>query len=108
MDGAQPPDEDKAEQWTREHLEEWLDTPCPFVKTQGRTWRQMGENHGAKIEIRGRQCVPRAYLHSLESWDACKVWQRMKAKVALEVCQNGNANARHLAGVSGDSGGDFC
>jgi hypothetical protein len=91
------PAEEIAERWTREHLAEWLDSPCPYAKAQGRTWRELAENQGDKIAMKGKGLQPpRAYLHALENWDTCKVWQRMKARVALEVGKNGNG----IAGVA--------
>ncbi len=64
----------------------WLDLPCPFRKANGRTWRQMGENAGDKIPMNGRgPQVPRAYLHSIESWDEAKMESRLKSKIALEI-----------------------
>ncbi len=62
---ATEPDEQTAERWAREHLAEWLDAPCTFVKAQGRTWRQLAENKGDKITINGKASPPRAYLHTL-------------------------------------------
>lgn len=90
---ADQPSEEIAEQWARENQAQWLDSPCPYVKAQGRTWRQLAENQGDKIAVKGRPCQPRAYLHSLAGWNDCKVWQRMKARVALELCKNGNGVA---------------
>jgi outer membrane biosynthesis protein TonB len=85
------PAEEIAELWIREHLAEWLDAPCPYVKAQGRTWRELAENQGEKIAMKGKGFQPpRAYLHALESWTSGKIWQRMKARVALEVGKNGN------------------
>jgi hypothetical protein len=64
----------------------WLDLPCPFKKAGGRTWRQMGENYGDKIPMNGRGAqVPRAYLHSIESWQEAKLETRLKSKIALEI-----------------------
>ena len=88
---AQQPNEEIAERWARENLAEWLDSPCPFVKAQGRTWRELAENKGDKVMVNGKPSLPRAYLHALESWANGKVWQRMKARVSLEVCKNGNS-----------------
>ncbi len=88
--GATPPDEQLAEKWTRDNLAAWLDTPCQFAKAQGRTWRQLAENQGDKIEIKGKPCQPRAFLHALESWQSCQVWARMKARVALAVIESPN------------------
>lgn len=82
---AKPVDEEKAEKWIRENLEQWLDQPCPFKKAQGRTWRQMAQNAGEKILIKGKPLPPRAYLHTIEGWAACNVWARLKAKVSLEI-----------------------
>ncbi len=82
---AKPVDEEKAEQWIRENLQQWLDNPCPFQKAGGRTWRQLAQNEGAKVPIKGKECPPRAYLHTIERWAACSVWTRLKAKVALEI-----------------------
>jgi hypothetical protein len=81
------PNEEKAEQWVRENLTEWLDMPCPFAKAQGRTWRELAENQGTKIVMNGRSFPPRAYLHALENWNTCKMWQKIKARIALEVCK---------------------
>jgi hypothetical protein len=86
------PSREKAEQWAREHLAEWIDQPCSFAKAQGRTWRELAENFGERILIKGKQSPPRAYLHVLENWEDCKVWARMKAKVALEVVPSKNGN----------------
>ena len=81
----QPPDEAKAEKWVREHLAEWINEQCPFKKANGRTWRELAENKGEKIEVNGKLSQPRAYLHAIESWNTANTWARMKAKVALEV-----------------------
>ncbi|MEK7700352.1 MAG: hypothetical protein AAB332_08090 [Planctomycetota bacterium] len=88
--GATQPNEQMAEKWTRDNLAQWLDTPCQFAKAQGRTWRQLAENQGDKIEISGKPCQPRAYLHALESWQSCQVWARMKARVTLAVIESKN------------------
>lgn len=86
------PDEEKAEQWVRENIAQWLDVPCPFGKAGKRTWKQLAQNEGEKIVVRGSAAVPRAYLHSLASWPECNVWSKLKAKVALEIGKNGNGN----------------
>jgi len=83
---AEKPQEETAEKWARENTEKWLDEPCQYGKAKGRTWRQLAENQGGKIEIKGVPSLPRAYLHAIESWHQCEsVWAKMKAKVALEV-----------------------
>jgi len=83
---AEQPQEETAEKWARENAEKWLDEPCQYGKAKGRTWRQLAENQGTKIEIKGVPSLPRAYLHAIESWHQCEsVWAKMKAKVALEV-----------------------
>lgn len=88
---GQEVDEEKAEKWLLENLPEWIDQTCPFRLATGRTWRQLGENKGDKIAMNGRGLQqPRAYLHALESWQSCKPWARLKAKVALEIGKNGN------------------
>lgn len=82
----QQPDEETAEKWLRENLGKWLDQPCTYGKASGRTWRDLAENRGAKISLKGIESQPRAYLHALENWHNCEsVWAKMKAKVALEV-----------------------
>jgi hypothetical protein len=84
------PDEQKAEKWARENIHEWLDEPCRFVKAGGRTWRQLAGNVGDKIAMNGKgEQSPRAYLHAIEGWKACKICSRVKAKVALHVVSNG-------------------
>ena len=88
--GATQPNEQMAEKWTRDNLATWLDTPCQFGKAQGRTWRQLAENQGDKIEIKNKPCQPRAFLHALESWQSCQVWARMKARVTLAVIESKN------------------
>ena len=89
-ENAKPIDEEKAEKWLKENLHEWLDQFCPFKQANNRTWRQLGENKGEKITMNGKgPQQPRAYLHALESWQNCKPWARLKAKVALEICKNG-------------------
>jgi hypothetical protein len=93
------PSEETAEKWAREHLADWLDQPCQFAKAQGRTWRQLGENLGERINLKGKPCLPRAYLHALENWDACKVWQRMQARVVLAVIESKNGKHGPLAEV---------
>ena len=66
----------------------WLDEPCPFRKTGGRTWRQVASNFGDKIPMNGRgPQVPRAYLHSIENWAEAGQTIRLKAKLALEICK---------------------
>ena len=84
------PDEEKAEKWVRENLLTWLDQPCPFAKAQGRSWKQLSKNEGERIVIKGKLMPPRAYLHTLERWDGCHAWAKLKAKVALEFGKNGN------------------
>lgn len=91
---ANGPDQQK-EKWVWDHMSEWLDMPCPFGKADKRTWRQLAHNEGEKIVLKGKPAVPRAYLHSLETWQECNVWSRLKAKVALEYCKNGNGNGIH-------------
>jgi hypothetical protein len=95
------PDEQKAEQWARENLEQWIDQACPFRKAQGRTWRELAENKGDKIDVNGRLSSPRAYLHALTSWRDCKVWQRTKAKVALDVVKIVNVKSTHSEAIAG-------
>ena len=87
---ANQPDEEKAEKWVRENLLAWLDQPCPFAKAGGRSWKQLSKNEGEKIVIKGKPMPPRAYLHTLENWNECKAWSKLKAKVALEFGKNGN------------------
>lgn len=92
-ENKQEVDEEKAEKWLRDNLAEWLDQPCPFKQAGGRTWRQLGKNEGEKIAMNGKgQQAPRAYLHALESWQSCKPWPRLKAKVALDMGKNGTGN----------------
>ena len=93
----QPPDEGKAEKWARENLEQWLDRPCRFEKATGRTWRELGENKGDKIEVNGKLSAPRAYLHAIEGWANGDVWMKIKAKIALEITKS----ERHLEAISG-------
>lgn len=82
----QQPEEQTAEKWLRENLDKWLDQPCTYGKALGRSWRELAENRGAKISLKGIESMPRAYLHALENWQKCEsVWARMKARVALEV-----------------------
>jgi len=82
----QQPDEETAEKWLKENLDKWLDQPCTYGKAMGRSWRDLAENKGAKISLKGIESQPRAYLHALENWHNCEsVWAKMKAKVALEV-----------------------
>ena len=93
----QPPDEAKAEKWAREHLAEWINERCQFQRAGGRTWRELGENKGEKIEVSGKLSQPRAYLHAIESWPNGQVWAKIKAKVALEICKN----EKHLDALAG-------
>ncbi len=95
----QKPDEEKAEKWVRENLEKWLDQPCPYGKAMGRSWRELAENRGAKISLKGMESQPRAYLHALENWQQCEsVWSKVKAKVALEVVgKDGQGSYRYTA-----------
>jgi len=86
------PDAEKAERWVRENLEKWLELPCNFAKAQGRTWKELSTNQGAKIVVKGKEADPRAYLHALQSWETCNMWERMKAKVALEFGKNGSGS----------------
>lgn len=100
VDTAVEPDAETAEKWAWNNMDQWLDEPAPFAKAAGRTWRQLGQNVGSKIDVKGKPAPPRAYLHSIETWQSCKVWHRTKAKVALLVCKNGNdATPKHLAGI---------
>jgi len=95
----QKPDEEKAEKWVRENLEKWLDQPCPYGKAMGRSWRELAENKGAKISLKGMESQPRAYLHALENWQKCEsVWSKVKARVALEVVgKDGQGSYRYTA-----------
>ena len=93
----QPPDEGKAEKWVRENLTRWLDEPCRLRKATGRTWRELGENKGEKIEVNSKLSPPRAYLHAIESWANGDVWMKIKAKIALEITKS----ERHLEAISG-------
>ena len=95
----QQPDEEKAEKWVRENLEKWLDQPCPYGKAMGRSWRELAENRGAKISLKGMESQPRAYLHALENWQQCEsVWSKVKARVALEVVgKDGQGSYRYTA-----------
>ena len=95
----QKPDEEKAEKWARENLQVWLDQPCPYGKAMGRSWRELAENRGAKISLKGMESQPRAYLHALENWQQCEsVWSKVKARVALEVVsKEGQGSYRYTA-----------
>jgi len=95
----QKPDEEKAEKWVRENLQVWLDQPCPYSKAMGRSWRELAENRGAKISLKGMESQPRAYLHALENWQQCgSVWSKVKARVALEVVgKDGQGSYRYTA-----------
>lgn len=84
------PELEKANKWVRDHLSEWIDQPCSFLKSQGRTWRELAENKGEKVSMKGKQMPPRAYLHALENWKECNVWARLKAKITLEVVPSKN------------------
>lgn len=86
----EPSDPEKAEKWVKDNLTEWLDTKVPFGKAGGRTWRQLAQNQGDKIPVKGKDAAPRAYLHALETWPECNLWARLKAKAALEYGKNGN------------------
>ncbi len=87
------PDEQTAEKWLRENIEKWLDQPCPFKRANSRSWRELAENQGAKISINGKGMQPtRAYLHAIENWKECKVWPRMKARVALNFVKTPSRN----------------
>ena len=100
---ADQPDEVKAEKWARENLEVWLDQPCPYGKAQGRTWRDLAANKGEKINLKGIESMPRAYLHAIENWQDCEsVWKKMKAKIALEVVETkGHSHYSHQAEIGG-------
>ena len=75
------------EAWLRQDPA-WLDESCPFQKATGRTWRQLAENQGGKIPMNGKGAqVPRAYLHSIENWTKAYQPNRLKAKLALELCK---------------------
>lgn len=103
-EGKKPdqPDEEKAEKWIRENLDKWLDERCPYKKAQGRSWRDLAANRGAKISLKGNDSMPRAYLHAIESWAQCEsVWSRMKAKVALEVVNKTTSEFSYCRAVGG-------
>lgn len=97
VEESDEPDQQTAEKWVCNNLNEWLDQPAPFAKATGRTWRQLGQNVGNKIEVKGKSVQPRAYLHSIETWQSCNVWFRVKAKVALQICKNSKATPSHYA-----------
>jgi hypothetical protein len=99
-------DEEKAERWVRENMATWLDQPCPFRNAEGRSWRKLAQNEGERITMNGKGSqVPRAYLHAIESWQACSVWNRLKAKVALEAAKNGNGGVASHYGHPVEIGG---
>jgi hypothetical protein len=90
---ANQPDQEKALEWAKQNLEVWLDQPCKFGKATDRTWRQLAQNFGDKIVIKGKPSQPRAYLHVIENWKDCNVWERVKAQTALQFVKNGNGVA---------------
>ena len=73
-------DEEKAERWARNNTDKWLDSSC----RAGRTWRELATNFGDMVSIRGRLQKPRSHLHIIMKTDK-SAWNRMKAKVALEM-----------------------
>jgi len=70
----------------RENLEKWLDNDSRLEKGKGRTWKELAQNVGEQIHIKNQGMKsPRAYLHTIESFENLSAWIRMKAKVALEI-----------------------
>ena len=52
---------------------------------------ELSENKGEKIRMNGKgEQIPRVYLHALESWKDCSVWNRIKARLALEFGKAGS------------------
>lgn len=90
---ANQPDPEKALEWAKNNLEVWLDQPCKFSKAADRTWRQLAQNFGERIVIKGKPSQPRAYLHVIENWKECNIWERVKAQIALQFVKNGNGVA---------------
>ena len=89
-------DETKGEAWVRNNVGKWFNEVCPFRQANGRTWKQLAENFGEKIAMKDKgQQSPRAYLHALESWEECKGWARIKAKVALEIVPSSKKWGNH-------------
>ena len=78
-------DEEKAEKWARNNKHKWLDSSC----RAGRTWRELATNVGDMVSIRGRLQKPRSHLHIIMKTDKSP-WNRMKAKVALEMFPSEN------------------
>ena len=76
--------EERAEKWVRDNIDEWFDNPCQLERAAERSWRELACNEGDKILIKGHLQPPRAYLHVIESTNK-SAWNRMKAKVALEL-----------------------
>jgi len=84
-------DEERAERWVRNNIEEWLDKPSRLKKAPRRTWRDLAENRGDKILIKNREQCPRAYLHVIENGNGdVSTWAKMKAKVVLEITKEGD------------------
>lgn len=87
---AQIGNEDKAEFWARNNTEKWLDKNC----RAGRSWRELATNIGEQVCIRGKMQKPRSHLHIIMKTDK-SAWNRMKAKVALDMFPSENQYANH-------------
>ena len=93
-------DEDKAERWARNNTDKWLDSSC----CAGRTWRELATNVGDMVSIRGRLQKPRSHLHIIMKTDK-SAWNRMKAKVALEMFPSENQISSNHYAHSYEAGG---
>lgn len=85
-------DEEKAECWARKNTDKWLDSKC----RAGRSWRELATNIGEKVSIRGKLQKPRSHLHIIMKTDKSP-WNRMKAKVALEMFPSDQVSNNHYA-----------
>ena len=93
-------DEEKAERWARNNTDKWLDSSC----RAGRTWRELATNVGEMVSIRGRLQKPRSHLHIIMKTDK-SAWNRMKAKVALEMFPSENQISSNYYAHSYEAGG---
>jgi len=72
--------EERAFLWAANNSEKWLNK----TSRSRRTWRELAQNIGDKVAIRGKLQKPRALLHIIEKTDK-SAWNRMKAKAVLEM-----------------------
>ena len=79
--------EDSAEQWVWNNVNQWLYKPSGLKNASKRTWKELAQNTGAKIWANGQEISSRELLEQ-EANSEEKSWYRVKAKAALQLIED--------------------